>query len=571
MESFEPDIRMIWPKNGLAHCLLLFLACFPAWQVNGQQETPFTRLFDTAIPSVGPLPEEAFNKQTGWRLIPEDKVDHQFSGDAVLLNDKVAVVLRKQGSGAEVYAKGAAGFRSRASVGYLTASFSATDPLATLKIIENASGAVMVEASSKNNSLTALRFRLTTGEAILEIRSNEGIEFVKVQTRTRYVVVPDYFGDDMVFGVQAFRELALPAENFCLNLIEGGDAIVMNVWQSSEQEAWLGTPAKDKEDLLCSSRIRCLNGKSIWLAFLEGPGIWHAGNAAAKDGWKPPFPAKWRCSLVRENGVADSWDLERGPAPQASSSQREEALIKSEMDQSLLTSATTAKEGPLIVYPIDRSSATPLTASCPTDVMRNTLGVGPCQYILACEGLGAQGDPTPNAVMNWVEKQFEQKKEKKAADDIKERLEVMVEHVAQARGRIDRYAKFAGEARQQLANKESSAPFRLIADDLDRFVASGLTPAASPERARQLAWKVSALTGTPDALAGCRQLGEQLRSLGAIQDGALARCRMAVRRLKQQGRTLAANQATGAGLAQEVQRLAEQMLQEKPGKTGEAK
>jgi hypothetical protein len=386
-----------------------------------------------------------------------------------------------------------------------------------------------------------LRLRITTGEAILEIRPDPAAGFVNVQSQARYVIVPDYFGDDMVFGVEDFHGLALPAENFCLHLIDGGDAIVMNVWQSSEQDAWIDAAGTGKEGDLCSSRIRCLKGKSIWLAFLESSGLWHAGQVSVKKDWKPPFPAKWRSSLVRENGVADSWDNERGPSPEQIAG---------------------THRGPLIVYPIDRSSATPLTASCPTDVMRNTLGVGPCQYILACEGLGSQGDPTPNSVMNWVEKQFEQKKEKKAADDIKERLEQMAEHVAHARSRIDHYAEFAGQVRKRL--RQPAHPLQSIVDDLDRFVAAGLTPAASPDRARQLASDVSALIGQQNVLATCRRLGEELRSIGAVQDSALAKCRMAVRRLRQQGRTIVASQSAEAGLAQEIQGLAEQTLREKP-------
>ena len=187
------------------------------------------------------------------------------------------------------------------------------------------------------------------------------------------------------------------------------------------------------------------------------------------DDWKPPFPAKWRSSFVRENVIADSWDLDRGPSPEQSAGKH---------------------QGPLVIYPIDRSTATPLTATCPTDVMRNTLGVGPCQYILACEGLASQGDPTPNSVMGWVEKQFEHKKQQKAADDIRERLAQMTQHVADARVRIERYKQFAGQARKTLAGKPGSDQFRAILDDLERCVAAGLSPASAPERARQLAGKL---------------------------------------------------------------------------------
>jgi hypothetical protein len=352
----------------------------------------------------------------------------------------------------------------------------------------------------------------------------------------------------------------LPAENFCLYLLDGGDAILMTVWQSSQQDVSLSAVGARQDSGLCSSTIQCLKGKSIWLAFLESPGLWHARGASAKDDWKPPFTAKWRCSGVRENGVAESWDLQQGLQ---SASGRDGFHSVPDFKRENGDAVERVPTGSLIVYPIDRGPATPLTATCPTDVMRNTLGVGPCQYILACEGLAAQGDPTPNAVMNWVEKQFEGKKERRAADDIKERLQVMTEHIADARNRILRYAEFAGQVRGFLTNRVGAERFRSIVDGLDRFIAAGLTPAASPERAKQLATEVSALIGKENALPACQHLGEQLRSLGAIQDRTLARCRMAVRRLRAQGRTEVADQSPTASLAQEVQKVAEEMLKRK--------
>lgn len=584
------------------------------------------RLFDTGVASREPLADGAIAQRAGWQLVPEDNLTHRFIGDCVFLNDKVAVVLRRRGVAAEVHAKTAGGFQRRASVAAIGEGPATTVAMSGIKIVENNSGAVMIEApiswetgdSAATSSTaagngntpggpslseamavveglnrltdfptTALRFRLTTGEAILEIRPNDASSspplpslsnlapflsvrassapvpaastsarapstFVRVQSASRYVVVPDFFGDDLVFGAEAFRGRGLPAENFCLHLLDGGDAILMTVWQSSDQEVWLGetrgrspqggrqSPGAAEVATLSSTRIGCLKENKIWLAFFESPAIWRA--AGPSDKVAVSFPAKWRSSYVRENGVCDSWDTERGPSP----------------------GQLAAKHaGPLVVYPIDRTDSTPLTAILPTDVMRNTLGVGPCQYILAVEGLSAEGDPTPNNVMNWIEKQFEQKKETKAADDIKERLDQMNRHVAEARTRIERYGEFAAWTRNFLSGKSGAEPYTSIVGDLSRFVEAGTMPTVSPERTKQLAAAVLALIGKENAPAECRRIGKQLRAIGVIQDGAMARCRMAVRRLKQEGRTVAANQPHNARLAQEVQRLAGQMLQKK--------
>src|SRR5262249_47429160 len=47
-------------------------------------------------------------------------------------------------------------------------------------------------------------------------------------------------------------------------------------------------------------------------------------------------------------------------------------------------------QGPVVVYPINRVKQTPLDAYTVVDVMRNTLGVGPCEHILDLEGQKAE-------------------------------------------------------------------------------------------------------------------------------------------------------------------------------------
>ncbi len=524
----------------LAICLFTLAACLATQPASGEDEVPFARLFDTGVSLAEPLTEELLARPGAWRQVPEDDISHPFTGDAVLLNDKLVVLLKKQGLGPQVYSKMTGRLKHRATLGYAGAVSSPLSSPDGFRIIQNTTAGVVVEASFKGSAPAALRLRLTTGESTLGIQSKEGSGFVEVRPETRYVVVPDYFGDDMVYGTGAARGLFLPAENFCLHLLEGGDAMLMSIRQSSEQDEWLDTGGSRAEDGSGLSRIRCSKDNKVWLAFLESPAIWHAQSGLASDDWKPPFPAKWRRSFVRENCVADSWDMDAGPGPAQSVGKH---------------------QGPLISYLLDRSTATPLLATCPTDVMRNTLGVGPCQYILACEGLGAQGDPTPNSVMTWVEKQFEQKKDKKAAEDIKERLEQMVKHADEANSRIQRYAGFALQLRNSPAGKQDQ--FLAIAADLDRFSAAGLAPAASPQRTRQLAGEVAGLIGKENAFAPCCQLGRELRSIGAAQDHALAKSRMAVRRVRQEALSLAINQPPAAAQALEVQRLAEQFLRTK--------
>ena len=66
-----------------------------------------------------------------------------------------------------------------------------------------------------------------------------------------------------------------------------------------------------------------------------------------------------------------------------------------------------------------------------------------------------------------------------------------------------------------------------------------------------------------DALARCQPSLAAIRTAGAGQDYALARLRMAARRLKQECRTLAATDPTSAAFAAQVRQQAERMLVQK--------
>ncbi len=510
----------------------LLLWAFAVSAIPGADEAPVTRLLDTGVSVKEQASGQVFTIPNSWQEIPEDQTNHAFSGEAVLRNDKLAVLLRNRGRGLEIFSQTASGLQPRASLGLLQTDSSSPGLLEKLNIIENSASAVSVQATVKGAG--PVLFRLTTGEATLEIQPGSSGGFVELRSNARYLVVPDYFGDDLVYPADSAANLCLPAEHFCLNLLEGEDAIIMTVWKSSQQDAWL-TRSGDVAGSSSSCRVRCLKDQKIWLALLEAPGIWRKGTTAAGLNWGPPFPAKWRASLVRADALAHSWDLEKGPAQE-----------------------DPQNRGPVILYPLDRSPSTPLTATCTTDVMRNTLGVGPCQYILSCEGMAAQGDPTPNSVMGWVEKQFEQKKQKKAADEISERLEIMNHHVAEAHARIERYAEFASGARKALS--DGGQAFLPIVEGMQQLTAAGLASAASPARSRELANQVLALVSREDVLPECRRLGQELRALGTVQDSTLAKCRMSVRRLLAQARSLCAAQPQSTEDAKRIQGRAEQML-----------
>lgn len=484
------------------------------------QDDPCTYVFDTGARAALALPAEAIEHRSGWRLVPEGNVAHAFKGDAAFLNDRIAVVLRRRGRGAEVYARTSHGQRPRA---VLLASGAVR--VSSLKLVQNGLSAVGFDTvlSAGDGATAAVRFRITAGQPIVEITPGHGMGELVVRAKSRYTVVPDFFGDDVVFDARALRagRVGLPAESLLVHLIDGADAMLMCVWQARNQRAYL-VPG-------VGSAIQCAQGKSIWLALMEREHIW-TDDASA---WKPPFPAKRRISVMGEDCAAESGEL------------TEERL---------------ASGRAAIVYPIDRSRTTPLDVFCPTDVMRNTLGCGPCQYLLEREGFDAAAHPTPADVTKWVERQFKRKRAKRSADQIEERLGLMAEHVRHVQARLARYEALAKEV-QALCVDPRNEKMRGLAEQMAQEMAAHRNAMKSTPRADELGGRVAALIGKANALAECQALSEQIRAIGAAQDRALSKCRMTVRRIKVL--CLDAPRGDGRDMPERVLKLIEQILKSK--------
>jgi hypothetical protein len=558
---------------------------------------------DTGTESDTALSEAELARKTGWKIVPEDNLKHKFKGDTVFLNDKLTVVLRRNGCGAEVYSKTAdgsnpapaagAGVKQRAQLFACAGGADQTTGLSSVRIIENNPAAVMLEVvfqtlQSKNVSVT---YRLTTGQVCLEVSPGKGMNEFLIQVDSRYVVVPDFFADDLVFNPESFEGslIGLPAENFLLHMLEGNNAIVMCVWESDKQSTQAVSLSTGQGHVINSCDIECVKDKRIWVAFMEGSNIWHERLISDDDkgrdiflDWEPPFPAKWRADFIKKDELSESWNfVDEQQVDSVSAGDESASLCWFDGDRPCMRvpelrtierskSSVVEHAWPVVVYPIDRSRATPLRVFCPIDILRNTLGVGPCQYILEKEGFGSELHPTADQVTRWVESLFKKKKEGQASAEIGERLRQMVEHMRQTQTRIRQYGDFARQLRKL---KEEQEPDKAVAaalsklwgivDDLEQNIVIRSAATRPCESASLLADKIIALIGQLDALGQCQKLGSQIRAIASVQDRALSKCRMAVRRLRQQCMMVADKEPQAADFAGELQEITEQMLQKK--------
>lgn len=336
-----------------------------------------------------------------------------------------------------------------------------------------------------------LNVAIRLGQLQAIVNPGKGVGSVEVAGEMKYVVMPDFFGHDVVFNPRQLKSemVTPPAENFLLNMIAGSDSIVMCAWQgplslSKEKKAGAAagkTEEKDpRVDLMLSgrgadrmvkkTRHEC-DGKPLYVALLAKKGIWYEKDLAGVKAqvsteldWKRPYEAKWRAIFLGKEGtfcgefmVKDvTWDVtydtkdwaRRGDdgapgmwwqgewrrftvpayiplrAPQKtfisvyadSASVAEVKKVNDALRAEAKTSgkpfaavAPTNTFETVILYASDRRPETPLDEKLPTDVMRDCLGIGPCEYVLDLEGMketttrnGHYVHPTCHTFDNWI-------------------------------------------------------------------------------------------------------------------------------------------------------------------------
>src|SRR6185437_2422846 len=97
-------------------------------------------------------------------------------------------------------------------------------------------------------------------------------------------------------------------------------------------------------------------------------------------------------------------------------------------------------QGASLLYPINRVKQTPLDVYTVVDVMRNTLGVGPCQHILDLEGQKAEYKGMATcAARDGLTAIYKQKLQKQQREKVNRILDDALTFVKHIRGRITRY------------------------------------------------------------------------------------------------------------------------------------
>jgi hypothetical protein len=237
-------------------------------------------------------------------------------------------------------------------------------------------------------------------------------------------------------------------------------------------------------------------------------------------------------------------------------------------------------QGPALLYPINRTSTTPLDVFTVVDLVRATLGVGPCEYILDVEGQAHEYKGMATCeTRDTINPIYQAGQQKQRRAEIEHALDAVMAFIRHIRGRIEAYVGFGHEmlaymdaqakASPQIAGplNELAAFARAIDEKVDERREAIKTPdyaAALVERFRQTMLDYEG----PDAFQKCRQLTEALVEIGGNQDELVGECRWAVKVLRQRAALAAAQDPRLAQVAAEIRRRSQEVLRNPAGHEG---
>ena len=533
-------------------------------------------------------------RETCQLVPPETSPSHAFRGDMLIENDKLQVLFRVGRGGPVVYSRSDVGQgRQRMVLVPLTAKHELCETIVSLKISENTGEEVAIQVSGQTPRGDRARITVALGLArsFVKVSPMENAFALCVLARTRFAVVPDFFGDDMLFDPRKSpgERLFLPAENFLMNFAGEGNTILMGIWPAGDQEVQ-AILSGEKEQRCFEGLEISLDGKSLYLVVLDGSGIWRSmvlEDAACADkdiatGWKKPFDARWRGDF-RLADRTDSWEFE--------SQRRDRVGIDPygqvvwpfwfENDAAMIRLLRKDYLGSALIYPLERKQSTPLTVFTPVDMLRETLGTGPCEYILDREGIGTRnpgGDRqlvstgvcnTTGVMQHFFELGLECR-ERKLVEDLAEDVSAFNITVRQ---RLEEYRAFARQLVQACQEEKKRNPaIQPVADRVERLqkrleelFAQRLPAMKPPERNLELVQEIKQLTheDNPENLGRYLTSAAQLRSLAGTQDSLASAFRAEVRRFRRELGVIAPNDRDSARFLEKLRELSRNVLRKK--------
>ena len=574
------------------------------------ENTPNTRIWDTQSPFANTI---NLSNRSRWKLVPTDLLtlevnplaisadpgyygrEYAFQGDAIVENEHFTTAFHSKKGKVVIYSKAHSDQKLLEFAPLQLKNRPAT--VTNCKILQNTGDEAALEvtfsaSTTKGNLSAVIAF---SSSEIVEIKAADNMKGISLSGLIEYGIVPSFVGDDLILSPSEYpsmESLCVPSENLFVGLLEGQNNMLVVTWPEGNQQTTLKLGEQRKPRLIESFDLHN-DGKSIYLAILSAPGIWHKEALTAsfleKDvpiDWKRPFSAKWVTQLS-EAGVKTTYKF------------RESRLQRiwrgvigsytypvwfSEGNTYYRMSKKVPPKGESIIYFLERQN-TPLSVSSPVDILKATLGGQACDAMLDLPGRrlrthhrrGAAGvrRACTCGCTEAIQVVFDAGEEVKRKEYVNEAVDDMVFFVTRHMERIEEYQDFAGDMLKFLGRTKKSNPHlksyldgmesitRQIIQEHTRLRENIKTLRYMDELTRQ----TKALTRKKNAknLSTYNDLSKKWRAMGGAQDNLLAYCHTKTRQLHQEAGYRCVDLPKAVQIAEQIRARCRQCLRNPDG------
>jgi hypothetical protein len=561
----------------------------------GDGKTANTLIWDTMSPFGDTVD---LRDRTNWKPVPADLLslesnpykafadpshygrEYAFNGDAVVENEHLTAVFRSKTGRVLICSKADS---NRKKLEFVPLELKGRPARIThCSILQNTGDQVTLEVtfSGGEKGISAVIALDRTG--IVDVKPGRNIKGISLISPIEYGIVPNFIGDDLIFSPDQYASvntLCVPSENLFVGLLAGRNDMLVATWPEGKQQMKFVLGGKQPEPQLFESIDFDNDGKSLYLAVLSTPGIWHKEELKPtyleKDvtiDWKRPFRAKWITQLS-EGRVQTTYTFRE------SKDRIWRGVIGhyiypvwfSGDNASYRLSKKIPPKGQSIIYFLERKD-TPASVSAPVDIMKATLGRQTCDTILDLSGRklrthhrrGGQGvrRACTCGCTEVIQVVFDAGEEVQKKEYVEGAVDDMVYFVTQHIERIGEYQDFARDMMEFLNRMQKSAgelkPFfdrmEAIVQEIPQEYRRQEELIMSLKYTDELARQTKALTRKkqPGNRQAYTELSKKWRRMGGAQDDLVAQCHRITRKLFQEAGYGCTSSPKAVAIAQQI-------------------
>ncbi len=533
--------------------------------------------------------------------------EYAFKGDAIVENRYLAVVCWSAKGQVMVYAKDpnaptSAAASTNAQLGQPVAVLVPSPKSITIPqiirtvMVRNANDQVVLEIVFATDKSPVASVQLGFDKSgIIEFKPGPNLPGLRITSPIDYAVAPSFVGDDLLFNAEtnpSADEIWLPAQNFLVNLLRGGDRELVMTWPHGGQKVKLtigNSPANER-------RIETLDfdhdQQSFFLAVLAATGLWHREKLVPgyleKEviiPWQRPFPARWKTQLY-ESEIKTTFvfrDFKGQIWRGVPGTYRYPVWFDG--DQAFLNlGKKVPPRGESVIYFLEGRD-TPASVATPVDILKGTLGRAMAESMLDSAGRKLRthhrrgGDGVRRACTcgctEAIQAVFEAGQEVEKKEYISGAVDDMIFFVQCHLDRIQTYQRFVEDLTTYLHSQAAALPeFKPYLDQLE-LTAMQIPKECEAQKenmkslahAHVLAGKTLALADRKDAqnLKAYMALLSAWREMGGAQDYVVAQCHGITRKLGQEAGYGSVTDPKALPLAMEIRSRCRQALRHADG------